>query len=434
VQEVKRHYTFAMENPSQNHGHAPAPSPSPTSDHENGAPFDAQATRLIHAGRTPMRYHGAVNMPVIRASTILSADCADWEQKKIDRKAGKVGVYYGLEGTPTKLALEATLAELEGGAFAQVYPSGLAACTIPLLAFLGAGDHALVTDSVYGPTRRFCDGPLRRLGVETTYYDPHIGAGIASLLKPNTRLVFVESPGSLTFEMQDIPAIAEVAHARGAVVMMDNTWATPLYFKPFAHGVDVSIQATTKYLAGHSDIIMGSVTCTAAHADALRAVTGDFGQTASPDDCYLVARGIRTLALRLKQHEANALELAHWLQTQPEVARVLHPALPTDPGHALWKRDFQGACGLFGVLFKDAVPYAAMEKLIDSLTLFGIGASWGGFESLVIPVQPAELKRIRPASAPPGAGPVMRLHAGLEDTRDLIADLQVGFAALRARY
>ena len=386
-------------------------------------------TKYVHLGRQPGRFSGAVNTPVIRASTILSETVAEWEQKKKDRAQGKPGVYYGLNGTPTRHLLEEALAELEGGYRCQLYPSGLAACTIPILGYVQTGDHILVTDSVYGPTRKFCDAHLKRLGVETTYYDPLIGAGVAALMRSNTRLVFVESPGSLTFEVQDIPAIAAVARARGAIVMMDNTWASPLYFKPFEHGVDVSIQATTKYIVGHSDVIMGSVTCTQEAWPRLKAVTGDFGQTASPDDCYLAARGMRTMAMRLPTHWSNGVALAQWLARQPEVERVLHPALPGDSGHALWQRDFKGACGLFGVAFKP-IPRAACDALLDALELFGIGASWGGFESLATPYDPAEL---RSATRWTHAGPFVRVHAGLEHIDDLIADMAQGFERLRTQ-
>ncbi len=389
-------------------------------------------TKSVHLGRHPERFNGTVNTPVFRASTVLSETVAEWEQKKKDRSQEKPGTYYGLHGTPNRHLLEEALAELEGGYKCQIYPSGLAACVVPILAYVKAGDHILVTDSVYGPTRRFCDVQLKRFGIEATYYDPLIGSGIAALMRPNTRLVFVESPGSLTFEVQDIPAIAEVAHKHKAVVMMDNTWGTPLYYKPFEHGVDVSIQATTKYIVGHSDVIMGSVTCTKEAWPALKAVTSDFGQTAAPDDCYLATRGLRTMALRLKQHHESGIRLAEWIAQQPEVERVLHPALPTDPGHALWKRDFKGACGLFGVVLKAGIKPEALHALIDSVELYGLGASWGGFESLVLHFDPQE---IRTATKWPregqSAGPCFRVHAGLENIDDLIADMGRGFAALR---
>ena len=414
-------------------------------------------TKSVHLGRHPERFAGTVNTPVFRASTILSETVAEWEQQKKDRTAEKPGTYYGLHGTPNRHLLEEALAELEGGYQCQIYPSGLAACVIPILAYVKAGDHILVTDSVYGPTRRFCNTQLKRFGVETTFYDPLIGAGISALMRPNTRVVFAESPGSLTFEVQDIPAIAEAAHrytasgatsnaasratstssnsnaGNGVIVMMDNTWGTPLYFKPFEHGVDVSIQATTKYIVGHSDVIMGSVTCTKEAWPALKAVTNDFGQTAAPDDCYLATRGLRTMALRLKQHQESGIQLAQWIAQQPEVERVLHPALPSDPGHALWKRDFKGACGLFGVVLKPSIKPAALHALIDSVQLFGLGASWGGFESLILHFDPREVRTA--TKWPPegqAAGPCFRVHVGLENVEDLIADMGRGFAALRA--
>ena len=385
-------------------------------------------TKTVHLGRHPERFEGTVNTPVFRASTILSENVEEWERKKRERAQEKPGTYYGLHGAPSRHLLEEALAELEGGYKCQLYPSGLAACTIPILGYVQSGDHVLVTDNVYGPTRRFCSVQLKRLGIETTFFDPGLGAGIEALMRPNTRVVFVEAPGSLTFEMQDIPAIAEVAHRRGALVMMDNTWASPLYFKPFLHGVDVSIQATTKYIVGHSDVIMGSVTCTREAWPQLKAVGNDYGQTAAPDDCYLAARGLRTMAARLPLHWAAGLRLAEWLGTQPEVERVLHPALPGDPGHALWKRDFTGASGLFGVVLKP-MRREARDALLDALQLFGIGASWGGFESLAMPFDPAEL---RSATRWPDGGPCFRVHAGLEHVDDLIADLAQGFRALRA--
>lgn len=385
-------------------------------------------TKAVHLGRHPERFAGTVNTPVFRASTILSETVADWEQKKKDRAQDKPGTYYGLMGTPTKHLLEEALAELEGGYKCQIYPSGLAACTIPILGYVQAGEHILVPDNVYLPTRRFCNLQLKRLGIETTFYDPQVGADIAALMRPNTRLVFVESPGSLTFEIQDIPAITAAAHRHGALVMMDNTWGTPLYFKPFEHGVDISIQATTKYIVGHSDVIMGSVTCTREAWPALKAVSNDYGQTAAPDDCYLAARGLRTMAMRLPVHWANGVKLAEWIAAQPEVERVLHPALPDNPGHALWKRDFHGACGLFGVVLKP-MRVQARNALLDGLELYGIGASWGGFESLAMPFDPAE---IRSATRWPWNGPCFRVHAGLEHVDDLLADMRQGFERLRA--
>jgi len=341
---------------------------------------------------------------------------------------GLPGTFYGLMGTAGTRALENALAELEGGYRAIVFPSGLAACVVPILAFVAAGDHVLITDSVYGPTRRFANGMLTRLGVEVTYYDPLVGRGIEALMRPNTRVVFVESPGSLTFEVQDVPAIAEVAHRHGAVVIMDNTWGTPLNFRAFEHGVDVSVQAATKYVGGHSDLVLGTAAATEQAWPTLMHATYGLGQCAAPDDVYLAQRGLRTMHIRLKRHWETGLALAEWLARQPEVERILHPALPGDPGHALWKRDFRGACGLFGVVLKP-VGRPALEAFFDGFRLFGIGASWGGYESLVIPV---DLAGIRTATRWPHEGPCIRLHAGLEAPEDLIADLDAAFARLRA--
>src|SRR5579875_1373266 len=363
-------------------------------------------TLLAHLGRHPEAHHGAVNPPVYHASTILSANMAEWEAKRDPSKRFDV-VRYGLLGTPTTFALEEALA--------------------PLQACLKSGDHLLMVDSCYGPARHFCDAVLSRYGIETSYYDPLIGGDIARLIRPNTRVVYTESPGSLTFEVQDIPAIAEAAHARGVKVLMDNTWASPLLFPSFARGVDVSIQAATKYIVGHSDVMLGAVITTEEMYLPVRTMAADLGHCAGPDDAYLALRGLRTLSVRLERHQRNALTVARWLQQRPEVSRVLYPALPEDPGHALWKRDFLGASGLFGVILKPA-PQQAVHAMIDALELFGIGASWGGFESLIQPTNPA---RLRSATRWQAEGPSLRLHIGLEDPQDLIADLERGFHALR---
>jgi len=330
---------------------------------------------------------------------------------------------------PTTEALDEAFAQLEGGHRCLVYPSGLAACAGALLACLASGDHLLMTDAVYGPTRNFARRVLGRYGVEVSFFDPLAGARIADLMRPNTRAVYLESPGSLTFEVQDVPAIAEVAHQRGALVVIDNTWGTPLYFKPFEHGVDLSVQSATKYIVGHSDAMMGTVTATREAWPRLKATTYDLGQTAGPDDVYFAQRGLRTLAVRMKQHWQSGVALAEWVARQPEVERVLHPALPGDAGHALWKRDFRGACGLFGVVLKP-VSKASFASLIDGLELYGLGASWGGFESLVAPFDPREA---RTATQWPHSGPCFRIHAGLEHIDDLIADLDAGFKRLRAK-
>jgi len=385
-------------------------------------------TRVVHAGRHPEAFSGAVNPPVYHVSTVLSPNLADWEQKKKDYVAGRPGMYYGRHGTPTLEALEEAVAALEGGHRSMLFPSGLAACAGAILSYVKAGDHILITDSAYGPTRRLGLRFLARFGVTAEFYDPLIGAGIQALLRPNTSVVVVEAPGSLTFEMQDIPAIAAAAHRCGATVVMDNTWATPLYFKPFEHGVDVSVQAATKYIVGHSDAMVGTVTVTTEAWPKLRETHVDLGQTAGPDDVYLAQRGLRTMATRLKQHWESGLRLAEWVSRQPEVERVLHPALAADPGHAIWKRDFRGASGLFGVVLK-SVPRAAFAALIDGLELYGIGASWGGYESLVMPFDPRE---VRSATRWPDGGPCFRIHAGLESIDDLLSDLDAGFRRLRS--
>lgn len=386
-------------------------------------------TKIVVAGRSPEDNFGIVNVPVYHASTVLYASLAELEQRHKDRASGKKAVTYGRKGTPTTWSLEEAVAELEGGYRSKVFPSGLAACAGALQAFLKAGDHLLMIDSVYGPTREFCDNVLGRFGVETTYYDPLIGSGIAELIRPNTTVVFTESPGSQTFEIQDIPAIAEVAHKHGATVMLDNTWASPLFYKPFIHGVDVSIQAATKYIVGHSDVMMGLVTTTEECWQTLQKGADLTGQTAGPDDVYLAQRGLRTLSVRLKQHMKNALVVAQWLESRPEVHSVLHPALPSHPGHALWKRDFEGASGLFSFRL-NAVPKPAMAAFLDNLELFGMGYSWGGYESLVIYADPSHY---RTATKWDNTNPLIRLHIGLESTDDLIADLSAGFDRLNLR-
>jgi cystathionine beta-lyase len=380
------------------------------------------ATLVTVAGREPERQEGVVNPPVYHASTILFPSLAALEAARPDR-----GIYYGRYGTPTTRALEEAVARLEGGYRSIALGSGKTAITATLLALLESGDHLLVTDSVYAPTRHFCSATLSRFGIETTYYDPLIGADIEGLIRPNTKVVFTESPGSLTFEVQDIPAIARAAHAKGCLVIMDNTWASPLYFKPFQHGVDISIQAATKYIGGHSDLMMGIVTCTEAVFERVRRGAMEVATAAAPDDCHLALRGLRTLAARLERHQRSAFEVATWLQGRPEVARVLHPALPDDPGHDLWRRDFLGASGLFGFVLRPC-PKAALAAMLDGLELHGMGYSWGGYESLLIPTHPDTCRTATPWRA---EGVPMRIHVGLEDTADLIADLEAGFARLR---
>ena len=380
---------------------------------------------LVHAGRHPERYHGAVNPPVYHASTVLFPTL---EALEASDRTPLEGVHYGRMGTPTSYAFEEAVAAVEGGYRAVTAASGLAAIATALTAFTKAGDHVLVTDSAYGPTRRVCNEILAKYGVETEYYDPLIGAGIARLIRPNTSVVFVESPGSLTFEVQDVPAIATAAKAAGATVLMDNTWATPLFFKPFEHGVDVSIHAATKYIVGHADAMLGLMVCNEASWTAIKRNAVRFGTCAGPDDMYLGLRGLRTLSVRLKRHQESGLALAEWLSGRPEVTRILHPARPGDPGHALWKRDFTGASGLFAAQFAP-VPKKALAAMLDGMELFGMGYSWGGFESLILPVYPAA---VRTASKWQADGPLIRFHAGLEDVDDLIRDLERGFARLNA--
>ncbi len=382
-------------------------------------------TLLVSAGRDPAANHGVVNPAVYHASTIVFPTVAALYAAQKDRDPKKTR--YGRYGTPTTFALEEAIAALEGGHQSIVVGSGVQACIAALMAFVKSGDHLLMVDSVYGPTRRFCNTVLARFGVATTYYDPRISAGIASLIQPNTKLIFLESPGSGTFEVQDVPAIVAEARKAKLVTMIDNTWATPLYFKPLALGVDVSILSATKYIGGHSDLMMGIITCNEATFPTVRRAVDDIGGTAAPDDCYLALRGLRTMGVRLARHQENGLALARWLADRPEVARVCHPALPADPDHALWRRDFTGASGLFAIELKP-VSDKAVAAMLDGLDLFGMGYSWGGFESLIVPV---DTKSTRSAKPWDGTGPLLRLHAGLEDPEDLIADLERGFERLR---
>jgi cystathionine beta-lyase len=379
-------------------------------------------TRLVTGGREPFANHGFVNPPVYHASTVLYPNAADMI-------AHRARYQYGRRGTPTSEALEQAIQAIEGPLCAGValLPSGAAAIATALLSVLKSGDHLLVSDSVYRPTRVFCDTVLtERFRIETTYYDPLIGGGIARLFRPNTRAVFTESPGSQSFEMQDIPAIATAAHDRGAVVLTDNTWATPLYYAAFEKGVDLSIQAGTKYIGGHSDLMLGTVSANAATWPALRQTVVAYGLCVGPDDIYLAQRGLRTMSVRLERHQRSGLEIARWLAARPEVAHVLHPALDNDPGHAIWKRDYTGASGLFSVILNPA-PESAVHAFLDTLTLFGLGFSWGGYESLVIAF---DCSGYRTATKWAPGGPALRFHIGLEDVSDLIADLERGFAAM----
>ncbi len=387
------------------------------------------ATGLVTLGRDKSAGAEFVNPPLVRGSTVLHEDVADLHARVRRGAAGDDSgpVGYGRYGTPTHDAFLQAITALEQGHRSWALPSGLAACTVAILSFVRQGDHVLVPDSAYGPTRNFCRATLPRFGVEATFYDPRLGARIEDLFRANTRLLFLESPGSLTFEVQDIPLLARIARAHGAVSVVDNTWATPLYFRPLTHGVDVSVHAVTKYIGGHADLLLGTITSNEACAPAVRLLNRSLGMTASPDDCWLALRGLRTLEARLARHRATATRLIEWLLSQPEVERVLYPALPGDPGHALWKRDFSGASGLFGVLLRSGLAPAAFHALMDGTRLFGRGYSWGGFESLMIPSYPD--RSVAPWAA---ESRLLRISAGLEDPDDLIGDLHDGFARLRA--
>ncbi|MGB0572237.1 MAG: cystathionine beta-lyase [Alphaproteobacteria bacterium] len=379
-------------------------------------------TLLASGGRDPENNYGIVNPPVYHASTVTSPTLAEWRARDFTKH-----ITYGRMGTPTQKSLEEAVALVEGGDHAIAVSSGLASITTAISAFVEAGDHILVSDSAYFPTRNFCNNVMAKYGVETTYYDPLIGGGIAELLRDNTKVVLTEAPGSQTFEVQDIPAISAAAHARGAVVINDNTWGTPLNFRSFEKGVDVSVHAATKYIVGHSDAMLGIIVTTAEHYEKILMNFRYWGQHAAPDDCYLGLRGLRTMAVRLRQHEENALKVANWLKTRPEVTRVLFPALPDDPGHELWKRDFEGACGLFGLTLDKHHDDTALAAMLDGMELFAMGASWGGYESLILPSKP-----IRTATEWESTGTLLRLHVGLEHPDDLIADLEAGLERLAA--
>ncbi|PKA39724.1 cystathionine beta-lyase [Rhizobium sullae] len=381
-------------------------------------------TRLTHVGNDPVDYFGFVNPPVVHGSTVLFPNARTMETRSQKYT-------YGTRGTPTTDALCEAINALEGSAGTILVPTGLAAVTVPLLAFLSSGDHVLIVDSVYTPTRHFCDTMLTRLGVEVEYYDPAIGAEIEQLFKPNTKLVHTEAPGSNTFEMQDIPAIAAIAHKHGAVVAMDNTWATPVYFRPLDFGVDISIHAATKYPSGHSDILMGTVSANAKYWEQLKEANITLGICGAPDDAYQILRGLRTMGVRLERHYESALTIAKWLEGREEIASVLHPALPSFPSHELWKRDFKGASGIFSFVLAADAPEKFKPKahaFLDALQIFGLGYSWGGFESLAVHVNLND-RRIRKA---PQEGPVIRLQVGLEDVADIKADIERGLAAANA--
>lgn len=390
------------------------------------------ASILVHAGRAPLRVGGPVNMPVHRASTIVSPTLEEFDANEAGDAKFR-NVCYGALGTENAFALCDAVNRLEQGAGAMVTSSGLAACTQALLAFVGAGDHVLMPDSVYGPQRMFCETILRRFGVETTFYDPRIGADIDILIKANTRVIYTEAPGSLTFEMQDIPAIVKAAHAHGAIVIMDNTWAGPLYFKPLAVGVDICVEAATKFIAGHSDLVMGIII---ARTDELyrrmRSFCVQMGEIASPDDCYMALRGLRTMKVRMQTQFAQALALARWLRSRPEVMQVLYPPLEGDPGHELWARDFTGGGSLFSIVLPK-MEKKAVAAMLNGYRMFSIGASWGGYDSLVEHCHPQRtaLNRISPVWNDDNCT-LVRYAIGLEDVEDLKADLKEGFARLNA--
>nr|WP_280890826.1 cystathionine beta-lyase [Jiella mangrovi] len=373
---------------------------------------------LAHGPYDPRSMHGFVNPPVVHASTVL------FESTDAMKKRKSLPYTYGLRGTPTTKVLEDALSELEGAHDTILVPSGLAAISIPLLAFLGAGDHCLIVDSVYSPTRQFAHGTLERMGVTVEYFDPHVGAGIADLMKPNTKVVFLEAPGSNTFEMMDVRAVCDAAHAGGAVTMLDNTWATPLFFRPLDHGVDLSIHALTKYPGGHSDVMMGSVSANEATFGQLRETQLQIGVNAAPDDTYLVLRGLKTMGVRLERHQASALELASWLEARDDVAEVRHPALASFFDHELYARQFSGSSGLFSFLLSGGFERAA--AFLDALEIIGLGYSWGGHESLAVAADLSD----RTIAKGPADGTFIRLQVGLEDVADLKADLERGFAAL----
>jgi cystathionine beta-lyase len=378
-------------------------------------------TRLAHGGRDPRAHHGFVSPPVYHGSTVT---CPDVDTML----SGRQKYVYGRRGNPTSDALGDILAELDGAAGVALCPSGLSAATTAILSVVSAGDHLLVSDSAYDPVRHFCNTTLKRLGVETTYYDPRIGAGIEALFRPNTAAVLTEAPGSLTFEMQDIPAIAAVAARHGAFTIMDNTWATPIFFRPLDYGVDIAFMAATKYVVGHSDVLMGSVAANSRSWAKVKAYHGAMGLCVGPDDVNLTLRGLRTMGVRLERHQTSALAIAEWLLTRSEVAKVLHPALPSDPGHALWKRDFKGASGLFSIVTRE-MPFAAVKAMLDGFRYFGLGYSWGGFESLAIYADP---RKCRTATTWDEPGHLIRFNVGLEDPNDLIADIEQGFARMNA--
>ncbi|MCP5361877.1 MAG: cystathionine beta-lyase [Hyphomicrobiales bacterium] len=393
-----------------------------------------KGTELVHLGRAKGNFQGAVNPPVYQTSTVLFPTLEayhDAERGREHYQSGPEGTRtdpaYGIGGTSTTFILQDALQTLEGGECCLITPSGLSAVTLALMSFTKAGDHILVVDTVYGPTRRFCNKTLKQYGVEVTFFDPTIGAGIEALIQENTALIFLESPGSLTFEVMDIPAITAIAQARGVKTLIDNSWATPLFYNPLSHGVDVVIHALTKYIGGHADLILGAVIGNKKAATPLMKTYKNLGITASPQECYIALRGLRTLQARMERHQRSALEVARWLQARPEVSRVLYPALPEDPGHAIWKRDFSGAASLFSVVLKRHYPFEQIASFVNQLRYFGIGCSWGGYESLVLDMNPSGT---RSATSWQPEGSALRFYIGLESPEDLVADLEQAFVRL----
>ncbi|MEZ8232564.1 cystathionine beta-lyase [Vibrio splendidus] len=388
-----------------------------------------KTTKLITAGRDKKWTNGVVNPPVQRASTVVFNSVEEKRKATINR-ANKT-LFYGRRGTNTHFAFQDAMVEVEGGAGCALYPCGTAAISNAILSFVETGDHILMVDTCYEPTRDFCDTIMKKMGVETTYYEPTIGEGIQDLIKPNTKVLFTESPGSVTMEVQDTPTLARIAHEHDIIVMLDNTWAAGVNFSPFDFGVDISIQAATKYIVGHSDVMLGTAVANEKCWDQLREQSYLMGQCVSPDDAYLALRGIRTLDVRLRQHAESSLKVAKWLETRPEVDHVRHPALESCPGHEFFKRDFTGGNGLFSFVLKNSNTKAT-TALLDGMTHFSMGYSWGGFESLILANEPNSFDSLRTVANPNFTGTLVRVHIGLEDVDDLIADLEAGLERYNA--
>ncbi|WED20717.1 cystathionine beta-lyase [Vibrio sp. JC009] len=390
---------------------------------------EKKQTKFVTSGRAKKYTNGVVNPPVQRASTIVFDTVAD--KKKAQANIANNALVYGRRGTTTHFAFQDAMTEIEGGAGCYLYPCGTAAITAAILAFVKTGDHILMVDNCYEPTRNICENMLKKMGIETTYFDPMIGEEIRDLIQPNTALLFLESPGSITMEVQDVPTLASIAHESDIVVVLDNTWGAGVNFSPFDHGVDISLQAATKYIVGHSDVMLGTAVANEKYWPHLREQSYLLGYCVSPDDAYLGLRGIRTLDIRLRQHEENSIRVANWLAQRPEVDHIRHPAFESCPGHEFYKRDFTGANGLFSFVLKTS-DEKATTALLDEMEHFSMGYSWGGFESLILAHEPEAIKSIRTVSDPEFSGTLIRLHIGLEHTDDLIADLEAGFERYNA--